>query len=314
MRGEGHFGLASATVASSSDAKSSLMPRELTLHAQALLTAERFHLPRGYDPAVELEDTVIGFDDGGSTLVVNRRVEGCEVEGEGTYEVRITNFSDPAKVREHASHPIYDLAAVDTTLYLLDGGGLSRSLDRGASWQTTWPIPSRDPAVSGVPFALLAFSGDHTTIIVLTSENGPTRKRDGPADDIIGGSLFRSDDAGVTWRALPIPSELENPCSIAHTGACADGRGVEWMTAPTGQLDLLVIGGAGVGGANVAWTSRDGGMTWSRGTSRPSRRSRTARIGNETFEGTSDGLVTIHDHTRQTITPELTEPYRVDRF
>ena len=259
--------------------------------------------PRG-EQDLELIDSVTGFDDAGRTLVLRRDVVGCEIEGKHSYEVRIPDFASAATPRAHPAHPIYDVAATGTALYMLDGAGLSRSVDLGATWTALWSLPN--PARPGVPFAVVA---DAHTVIVVTSSNGPPRNED--ATDIVGGTLYRSDDAGLTWRALHVPDELLNPCAVPHDGACIDGRGVEWIATPTGHLDTLAIGGELAG---VVWTSHDGGTTWTRGSGRRAQRRRTAAIGATTFEATADGLVRIRDQARETISPELAEPHLVDRF
>jgi hypothetical protein len=261
--------------------------------------------PPGTPGTPALKDEVVGLADGGATLVVHRSVPRCELERRGSYEVRITDFEEPATLREHPAHPIYAVAAVDEVLYLLDGAGLGRSRDRGASFAAV-PAPW-----DGVPVALLAVAGARPALVVLVSDNGSSRTVDGAFTDIIGGALLRSDDDGATWRRLPLPEALRNPCREPHEGACGDGRGVTWVAAPSGAPARLVIGGELDG---AAWTSVDGGATWVGGAGHPPPRLRTARIGDDTFEATADGLVRIHGGARRTMTPLLTEPLRADRF
>jgi hypothetical protein len=251
-------------------------------------------------------DHIVGFVDDGKTLVLRRGPFSCA--GASEYYVHVSSFRDPTKAHAHVARPIRGIAAVGKTLFMIDGGGLWKSEDRGGQWL---PVEPR-----GLPIGLWsAWQLD-------VSSHGPLLAVV-PVGDFGAGALYASPDAGVNWKRVPTPADAERTENAPPAGI--DPVGVAWIET---SGDVLVVG-TGVtaddlyGGNPLAdeehltwrtWTSRDRGAHWAATIGQPPTRPQTARIGTDLFEATGDGVLRIREGERTPVTPELDLPYERDLF
>jgi hypothetical protein len=249
-------------------------------------------------------DKLAGLTDNGATLVLHRAPFSCA--GPSDYEVRVTDYRDPAKARAHVARPIYGITAFGKTLFMLDGGGIWRSQDGGITWSQVTPVglPS-----TGTRCQLGTLS-DHQ--LLLRTSMGAAAAYPVP---VSSGALYVSND-GARWSRFATPADVERPENQAPAGL--DPSGVAWLD--TSLRGVLVVGtDAAVDGHSQAleqraWVTRDSGATWQAVTARPPKRPYTAQIGGDLFEATADGVVRIRNGLRAVVTPELPRPYFLDLF
>ncbi|HWP59281.1 MAG TPA: hypothetical protein VNL14_15410 [Candidatus Acidoferrales bacterium] len=130
-------------------------------------------------------------------------------------------------------------------IYVTGGAGLYVTRDGGRRWER-WTSP--DWAEDVYPDGLVFDPGRPDTIFVAAAEHNPARWRDSGTPGYAGGRIYRSDDGGMTWRAL--------------------GNGLpEKMSHEIGALCLERAGAtcslfAGTTGGEIYW-SEDRGEHWS---------------------------------------------------
>jgi photosystem II stability/assembly factor-like uncharacterized protein len=115
----------------------------------------------------------------------------------------------------------------DRTIWAISGNRLLRSPDAGITWDARVLGLPRAPEVDK-SLSQVAIVEEHPEVMYLTSR--------------IGG-LFRSDDAGETWRAVGDSLPTSDLAALA--------------VSPT-DPDIVLVGGSTSGG----WLTHDGGETW----------------------------------------------------
>jgi hypothetical protein len=138
---------------------------------------------------------------------------------------------------------------------------LSASADAGASWSTatlhTPPAPGRVVNVMGD--MTVAADGKRVRIPVAWADAYEP-------DADVSFTLEASDDAGATWRELPVAGPMKAPAQFTSASWGADGTlWTSYSRGPGGPSWLFGnVGGAFPIQADVvALASRDGGSTWS---------------------------------------------------
>ncbi|MCA9514874.1 MAG: exo-alpha-sialidase, partial [Myxococcales bacterium] len=176
----------------------------------------------------------------------------CGFERDWVAEERVLmDPFDPTRRREVETHRVAALATAGDALLLGVGGrcdepgvvdpavrgAILRSADLGATWAEV-PVMAEGRVMATHAARIVVDRRDPTRLLVLSARC----ERGGRG---AGGVLFRSDDAGATWRALTAPGE--------------DAQAVVAVTALNGQLEQLVVWTAE---GEARFGSADGGATW----------------------------------------------------
>jgi len=269
-------------------------------------------------------DDIRSFADDGA-LIIERRW-GCHYPD--AYEYRLVGW-DSAQPKLHPARPIYDVAAdARGTLFIGDGKGLWRSIDRGANWK--WmPIKGGDGAAADI-FADAKRAGH---LVVRTAKG--TAISEGERGSDFPGPVLRTRDGGATWTTIALP---EAPMSGAvYALSVLDGN-VDHLLVATGEPDedeaddqappegeegpLIQRVDQGANGFQLAspppawkqrgWRATQDGKTWTKAPAPPPRR-RTATVKDYLFEATGDGLYRTRGK-RELVTPQLAKPYYNDAY
>ncbi len=143
---------------------------------------------------------------------------------------------------------------------LYDGGpgsGIFKSTDGGATWRK---LGGGLPTGAVGRIGLDVFRADPRTLVAIVENRNPRpatdeeRRQDerrglDPQERQYGGEVYRSDDAGETWRKVSGPTEdLSNKSGYAFNQIRVDPR----------DANRLFVTGSGLS------SSRDGGRTWAR--------------------------------------------------
>ena len=162
-------------------------------------------------------------------------------------------------------------------------GGVFKSVDGGSAWSTQW-ADQLSLTIGGLAVA----PSRPTVVYAATGEWGPGQLGAPPAVTAPGVGVYRSDDAGNTWRlCAPITSEYTNAVAVHPTDPdvvfvagdhalhrSRDG-GISWDVGPANQIGVVdaeisdvVIDPSdpshvliGVHDSGV-WESRNGGNSW----------------------------------------------------
>jgi hypothetical protein len=255
-------------------------------------------------------DGFAGFDEGDAILLVDRTGANCHYPS--MWQVRVTDWRDPAKAAEHIARPIYDVVADSAgTLWMIDGGGLWKSRDRGDHWtRVAVKIKKQDDDYTGAPVQIIVDAKHPARLAVRTAAQMEISEGQRYTD--FSGRVLRSDNGGKTWRVVPPPPndwDSESPAI--------------WIAAPDGNVDHLDVGLYQPSSdeptddgepRRAAARTLDGGKTWTPIDSPTLVPTRRAELGGDVFEATNDGLFRTHNGTRTRITGVLAKPYWADLY
>lgn len=159
--------------------------------------------------------------------------------------------------------PVFECGGCSTTLVTADGivlaageAGMWRSADGGQTWSVAGGLPSVIRGVgppwsygwTGVSSLVEGLTGSSSADLVLyATVFGPTGSAQGANDDA---GVYRSDDAGETWRQI-------YATSFARTISVEPSTGVVWL----GTSSAYEAGGFDEASIGLA-QSTDGGQTW----------------------------------------------------
>jgi hypothetical protein len=289
------------------------------------------------------EDTFHGFAENGDVIL--HRSMLCQWPD--THEVRLVDWDDPDKRADHPAHPIYAIAADGKgTLWMVDGGGLAKSTDRGDTWKPVKIKIAKQPESTpadpdgGAPVQIIADAKKPNVIVVRTSIISSVAQ--GRSGATFPGLVLRSRDGGVRWERVSTP----------------DDRLVDQVYSPTNDANDLVIPGTlsrdepeeqdadtegpakpergltcGFQPARCfarpdaidtpldeltkprAWVrTRDGGTKWKIAAKAPVPPPAKLEVNGDIFEATRDGLYRTRGGKREKITKDLDAPYPRDLF